>query len=209
MTCPEIRHPAPMPVDLRRFQVLHDEGRGLIQSWFERSLALPETSIFEAFIFAWFAVNGWAACITGTDRDDQLVSSLADASELQTRFDQLIASDPQFRSSVDKFRTMLPVFKAQIIRREGMSANPPGTRAQVIAYYMAHGRIPHRPPCATRHHGTGGSIPADWPHCISGIYQIRCNLFHGEKSVHSEMDKRLVSRAFHVLTGFLRGASLL
>jgi len=35
------------------------------------------------------------------------------------------------------------------------------------------------------------------------LYQVRCNLFHGEKSAHSEMDSQIVYSALQVLVRFL------
>jgi type I restriction enzyme R subunit len=35
------------------------------------------------------------------------------------------------------------------------------------------------------------------------IYQVRCNLFHGDKAPHSEIDRVLVHSAFRILLEFL------
>jgi len=37
-------------------------------------------------------------------------------------------------------------------------------------------------------------VPIDWPHTLSAIYQVRCNLFHGYKGVYSENDISIVSK---------------
>ena len=52
----------------------------LISGWFKRAFAEvdPEgEEVFEPFIFAWFSFNGWAACVTDTDRDAALITALA------------------------------------------------------------------------------------------------------------------------------------
>ena len=63
---------AAVRVDLNRYAALHSEGRKLISGWFERAWkrrdCQPE-DCFEPFIFAWFAVNTWAACVTEVDGD--------------------------------------------------------------------------------------------------------------------------------------------
>jgi hypothetical protein len=46
--------------------------------------------------------------------------------------------------------------------------------------------------------------PLDWPHTLAALYRIRCNLFHGEKAVNSEMDNLIVSIDFRVLLHFLK-----
>ena len=37
------------------------------------------------------------------------------------------------------------------------------------------------PLCAEDHLSAEESIPADWPHVLSMIYQVRCNLFHAAR----------------------------
>ena len=46
-------------------------------------------------------------------------------------------------------------------------------------------------------------MPLDWPHTLEALYRVRCNLFHGEKGLDSEMDALIVSSAFRVLVHFL------
>jgi len=40
----------------------------------------------------------------------------------------------------------------------------------------------------------GESVPIDWPHTLAAVYQVRCNLFHGHKAAHSEMEPAIVFR---------------
>ncbi len=66
--------------DLSQYGVLHEDGKRLIAGWFERAWEArdcePEES-FEPFIFAFIALNAWASCITGCDRDAQWRNALA------------------------------------------------------------------------------------------------------------------------------------
>ena len=39
---------------------------------------------------------------------------------------------------------------------------------------------------------------------LMSIYQVRCNLFHGSKSLRSERDLELVSASANILEGYLR-----
>ena len=39
--------------------------------------------------------------------------------------------------------------------------------------------------------------------------KVRCNLFHGQKSAHSEMDRLIVSAAFLTLVHFVKEAGYL
>jgi hypothetical protein len=56
-------------------------------------------------------------------------------------------------------------------------------------------------------HDTG--IPADWSHLLQAMYQVRCNLFHGEKSVVSDIDHQVVRWSVGILLPFLEAAGYL
>jgi len=49
----------------------------------------------------------------------------------------------------------------------------------------------------------------DWAHTLKAIYRVRCNLFHGEKAIHSEIDQKIVLSAFRVLIHMLKKQKLL
>ena len=42
-----------------------------------------------------------------------------------------------------------------------------------------------------------------WPHTLQALYQIRCNLFHGEKGAHMECDREIVDFALRAMLPFL------
>lgn len=79
-------------------------------------------------------------------------------------------------------------------------------------------QLEYAPACLLRHqngqtakqeHGAlliNDQLPAylDWPHTLAAIYQVRCNLFHGEKSRNSDNDQAIVFAAYRVLVGFMR-----
>ena len=81
-------------------------------------------------------------------------------------------------------------------------------RSQIIKRYLEDPRIenlrhaPYEPQCWKRHRDAGEEVPLDWAHTLAVLYRVRCNLFHGEKARHSEMDQRIVYLAFRVLVGF-------
>ncbi len=210
--CPYREYSGPAPrVDLHRFRALHQEGQRLVTSWFERAYQAREDEgeCFEAFIFAWFAVNGWAACVTGKDRDADYIRALERCQDLQDRFDTLLATDTGFSQSADAFHSLWPIFKAQDIRRGRHHVPANLGRAGIIQHYFGEGLRVYAPGCWSDHQAVGEPVPLDWPHTLAAIYRVRCNLFHGEKSAHSEMDRIIVLAAYRVLIGFFRGARIL
>jgi hypothetical protein len=67
-------------------------------------------------------------------------------------------------------------------------------------YYAFMGNIPN---------GAGEDVSLDWPQTLAAIYPVRCNLFHGEKSAHLEMDREIVCTALVVLMMFFRHSQIL
>lgn len=189
--------------DLTRFDRLHPEGVRLIRGWFKRAWSKrdckPEDS-FEPFIFAWIAFNGWAVCVTDRERDREYIDALIINDHLSDSFNELLSNRTSpFAENAEQFRKLLPIFKAQDIRRHRIILPSEGQRPELIQKYLDAGLTHYEPQCAVRH---GQSIPLDWAHTLPALYQVRCNLFHGEKRAHSEMDQAIVWNAYLVLIHF-------
>ncbi len=198
-------------IDLRRFDLLHPDGRQLVRGWFNKALTSMQDDgeCFEAFIFAWIAVNGWAACVTGRDRDAEYIKALQRSPELRERFTHQLGINHEFRKAAEGFQSYWPIFKAQEIRREGNRAIGLHDRRAIVAHYFSHGLRSFEPECWKAHTDAGHPVPLDWPHTLAAIYRVRCNLFHGEKSAHSEMDSQIVRSALNVLVTYFRAAEIL
>ncbi len=98
---------------------------------------------------------------------------------------------------------MWPIFKAQKLHRKGIFGWQRVDRAALVNAYLAADVDDYQPKCWERHIRESGEVPLDWPHTLEALYRVRCNLFHGEKFAHSEMDQMIVSAAFRVLVHFL------
>jgi hypothetical protein len=212
MICPEIqgRVRNPAPVVRQRYSELHPEGKRLIAGWFNRANAprAGDGDLFEAFIYAWIAMNAWGACVTGEDKDRRYVVALAGDRGLGREFSELRANDPEFEQAVLLFAGFWPIFRVTDLRKHHLLHRwPGGDRDRQVDYYLSGGATEVAPECSLRHR-RAGERPDDWAHTLSAIYRVRCNLFHGEKSAHSEMDRGIVAAAFDVLTRFIRGAGL-
>lgn len=210
-SCPYTEPSARPPLQLDKHRWLHEDGRNLILTWFKQAWDKrhDEAATFESFIFAWISVNAWAACVTGEDQDGRYMRRLKEDSGLQDRFQKLVAENHSFRQDTESLVLLLPIFKAQKLRRNDIRPPEGMSRHELVQYYLGKGLSAYEPECAEWHQSRGECIPNDWPHILSAIYRIRCNLFHGEKSAHSEMDQHIVRTAFLVLIGFFRGANLL
>jgi hypothetical protein len=131
------------------------------------------------------------------DRDQDWRDALAACPEVIAGFQAMTGADTDFQKALGEFRSMWPIFKAQQLRAGRISAIG-YTRADIVRYYLSKG-LDIAPPCFEHHRRAGQEVPADWPHTLSALYPVRCNLFHGEKSPHSEMDAGIVYSALQVL----------
>jgi hypothetical protein len=103
--------------DLAKYNRLHPDGRRLISGWFNRALDLGRSEPderFEPFIFAWFAVNGWAACVTELDEDRKYIAALMRTEVLSRAFDQFIADPGQgIGRQARAFAAFWPIFRCR------------------------------------------------------------------------------------------------
>lgn len=209
--CRYVRVSDRSPLKLKKHTYLHPDGSRLITTWFERAWQQRdnENATFESFIFAWMSVNAWAACVTGQDKDHEYLRRLKEDRGLCELFQRIIHEHSTVRRDAEEFVSLLPIFKAQRLRRGNIRAESGLSRTALVQHYIEAGVTEFEPECAEFHRVRGEPIPCDWPHIIAAIYRVRCNLFHGEKAAHSEMDQQIVRSAFLTLTGFFRAANIL
>lgn len=215
MICHELIHTnlSEVRIDFDRYTHLHPEGQRLISGWFERAWGMRDCQgddCFEAFIFAWIAFNGWAACITERDDDYQYLDALKRDQTLSQSFKRLVAipvSPLAFHAL--QFATQWPIFDVRPLRRRHIIVSYEVDRRTVIKRYLDAGVTAFAPKCWKRHDDAKEQVPVDWSHTLAALYRVRCNLFHGEKAAHSEMDQQVVSGAFRTLVHFLRAAQYL
>lgn len=196
-------------IDRGLYTRLHHDGRKLIQGWFDRAKRVCERNYentFEAFIFTWISLNGWGACVAETDGDRKWVEAVAFDDELSQLFQKFLKADPNFKSQAELFKSFWPIFKASEIRRKSLRfADDKAPRKEFVDYYLANGFTKFEPQCWLDHNRLA---PLDWPHTMLTLYRVRCNLFHGEKSRHSEMDNSIVNASFLLLSMFIEKTSL-
>ncbi len=210
MICRELLNPryAGVSVDFERYRMLPPEGRELISDWFARSWEIREGRgkvCFEAFFFAWIAVNGWAACVTACDDASGYLDALKRDPPLCRDFTEFAADEGSpLADAVKQFAAFWPIFKDQSLRRSGMGRRPGETREEMVSRYLERSDVRFAPQCARRHREAGEKIPVDWPHTLAALYQVRCNFFHGEKALSSEMDQQIVSCAYKTLLYFFQ-----
>ena len=187
-----------------------------VGSWIRRFHETQETNVAERMIYLWVSVNAWASTsvpeLEHNHEDIYLVHCMARDEGFNIRFARLYEGSRPFREKVDKFVAMGPVFQVLWLRNNGVDAwNLDEDRASYVRTVLAKGPYIARrgsskdvvpafaPACAGGHMAPGEQIPADWPHVLSMIYQVRCNLFHGGKDYARESDRAFIGLAYAIL----------
>lgn len=187
-------------LDIDRFNGLHKDGRELIRGWIAPANDAQSSSKFEAFIYSWIGFNGWASCCCQVEADRVLLDLMILDAGLAENFNRLTEDGPN-RQSAEKFTRLWPIFKVTDLPDlpEHARRNRPQHRgrAAVVRYYEEHWPNADRAPNCHMTHATG--IKPDWGHTLEGIYRVRNNLFHGQKSGAGHEDKEIVDAAVDIL----------
>jgi len=184
-------------LNLKNAQLLTGNARFLLFSWRRHAAAARcHKNSFEAFIFNWISLNGWAAVVTGSEQDTQWIRALAESRALQEIFNKL-RRDPAFDRETANFGALWPIFRASEQRKLGIPIT--SDRSDVVKASLA-AKIEHQPQCFVAH---SGRPPADWPHTLHALYRVRNNVFHGEKGIWVDADRLIVDTASNVLGAFL------
>lgn len=155
---------------------------------------------FMAFVYRWMAFNGWMSAVTLGDSDREMIDALAAAPRLVDAYDQLMAGDPAFAKGVTAFAAMWPVLNVKSVRAKlGYAAFNQHDRPALLALCAAN-NVRQQP-----QGWVAGSVPS-WEQLLRTIYQVRCNLFHGEKSPQAFRDYELVTGSDKILARFITGS---
>jgi hypothetical protein len=150
-----------------------------------------------AFVYRWMAFNGWMSAVTLGDSDREMIDALAAAPRLIDAYDRLMAGDAAFVKMVEAFAAMWPVLNVRSVRAKlGYAAFRQHDRPALLALCAAN-KVKQQPQV-----WVAGSVP-NWEQLLRTIYQVRCNLFHGEKSPQAFRDYELVTASDKILAHFI------
>lgn len=188
-----------------------------VQAWIRRFSETDEDNVSEKLIYLWVTVNAWASKsvpdLSRNHEDTYLVHCMAKDNALSDRFLTLHQNNTEFQTTVNSFLDIAPVFQALWLNNNGIEPwNIADDRREFVNRVVAkdpfivsirndkENRFPaFSPACALEHLQAGEPIPADWPHLISMIYQVRCNLFHGGKKYNRDSDRKFIELAYKIL----------
>lgn len=152
---------------------------------------------FMSFIYRWMAFNGWMSAITLEDTDAAMINALVAAPRLVGAYQQLRANDAEFRQVVDEFTALWPVLNVRSARDKlGYGTFWENDRATLLQLCAA-AKVRQQPT-----QWVPDNEPT-WEQLLRTIYQVRCNLFHGEKSPQAIRDRDLVAASDRTLAKFI------
>lgn len=177
------------------FQVMEAETKDLVLDLMEN--ADRQRSAFMSFVNIWMAFNGWMAAVTERETDADMIRDIAANKRLISAYYELMESSQTFLRLILDFAAMWPVLNVRDVRKKlGRDAFWRLEREALIAACEA-ANVKQQP--------AGwkiGAIPS-WEQSLRTIYQVRCNLFHGEKSPQNVRDRQLILKSDRILRAFL------
>ena len=181
--------------------------------WVMRSRrALGNQQHFEALIYSWISFNAWVGRVVvdrdKSSRDRFLVASAAMDESLSTRFCRVLQTDEGTAQAAHWFHSLWPVFKARSLSDHELDAwrgseyeERTAFRTRCFDRRLGRGDwapscfIGHQPRCTSSVEYNPEHVPLDWAHTLHAIYMVRCNLFHGGKSIRYSGDVEIVELA--------------
>jgi hypothetical protein len=180
-----------------------DEAAPLLFSWRDHAReAQAYDNPFEAFIFNWIAFNGWAERATDREQDAQWIRALAKSHGMRKIFADALG-DTRFSRTASDFADLWPILKAS--EQRALAIPWSGDRREAVDRALMAG-VAHQPQCFLLH---SRKPPLDWPHTLHALYRVRNNLFHGEKGMWIDADRRVVTVASDLLAAYLDTSMLL
>jgi hypothetical protein len=179
-------------------------GRDLVFAWHQKARSAAKRQhhdSFDAFMRLWIGFNQWAMRVTEADFDADMIRKLAESPALNRAFAKLLAGDREMQTYVKVFAAFWPIFNVKDLRKKGLRHQHLELPRPGYVTKMREADVQHAP------RGNLDRNKPSWDHTIRAIYQVRCNLIHGEKGDSSE-DYNIVEGAYRVLLSFVERTEL-
>jgi hypothetical protein len=179
-------------------------GKDLVSLWHQRARSAGDEQhhdSFDAFTRLWTGFNQWGMRVTEADFDADMIRKLAESPALNATFAELLANDNQFLTYAKVFAGFWSIFNVKDLRKKGLRHQFLQLKRPEYVRRMLDANVQHAP------RGDFDRGKPTWNDSIRAIYQVRCNLIHGEKGDSSE-DYHIVEGAYRVLLSFIDGVDL-
>lgn len=187
--------PRPPVTNFANFRIIEPEARDLVFDLMQN--ADRQRSAFMSFVNIWMAFNGWMAAVTERETDADMIRDFAANDRLIDAYTALMEGSRPFHRLVSEFAAMWPVLNVRDVRKKlGRDAFWRLQRDELIADCDA-ANVKRQPSA-----WSAGDTPS-WEQLLRTIYQVRCNLFHGEKSPQNQRDRQLILKSDRILRTFI------
>lgn len=174
----------------------NQESKRIVRVWFERSNCRTGYDTFDRFISLWISLNCFYVAELFTKLSTQTpgkkepgewqyIAEIARDEGFLGIFNDLQA-DTAFSNHLDRL--------GDLVNGSAFITHYPGKIADM------------RPSRLSEKHAVVFTNPRDFKQFIESSYQVRCNLFHGNKSPSNDADVQLVDEFLELLTMFLQRA---
>jgi hypothetical protein len=167
-------------------------GRDLVLHWHRRAKVAGDQEYpdsFDAFTRLWTAFNNWGMRVTEADTDADMIRALAESPPLNKAFAELYADDNKLRTYARTFARFWPIFNVKDLRKKKLRYKYMNLERSEYVKKLLGAHVKHAP------RGTFDRDKPTWNATLRTIYQVRCNLIHGEKGDSSE-DYHIVEGAY-------------
>lgn len=175
-------------IDFQRFEALRPEARGVVFNLLEQSQDARRP--FERFMFLWMSFNGWMNCVTNGDFEARMIEELASDLALAAAFERIVLGGDN-AGIIHEFAEWWPIFDVKSIRKvvgiDGLYQHQ--YRDEFLEAHSANPKVKRKP-----ERWVAGHRPR-WEDLVWAIYQVRCNLFHGDKASSNPGDVEIVRLA--------------
>lgn len=179
-------------------------GKDLVHLWHHRAKSASERQdydSFDAFTRLWTGFNQWGMRVTEVESDADMIRKLAESPALNRAFSELLERDNQALAYGRVFALFWPIFNVKHIRKKGLRHQFLGLDRPEYIRQLRSRHVQHQP------RGNFDRDDPSWDQTIRAIYQVRCNLIHGEKGDASE-DYHIVEGAYRILLTFIDSVNL-
>lgn len=182
-------------INIANFQIMEPETRDLIGDLMAN--ADRQRSAFMSFVNVWMAFNGWMTAVTERETDADMIRAVVANRRMTENYGALMERSTLFHRHVSEFAAMWPVLNVRDVHKKlGRDAFWCLDRHS-LASACAAANVKRQPIA-----WAAGDTPS-WEQLLRTIYQVRCNLFHGQKSPQNVRDRQLILKSDRILRTFL------
>lgn len=187
-------------LDFARFGELHPQVRDVCFGYYDRAQRDVARDEYAGLMDLWVAFANWMACVTEAELDADMVRDVAANDRMRAAFERIAQEDPAFRAELVEFSMQWPIYRSQDIVQHYGREYPYrfSTREEFTASIAGDPRVRRSP------RGWEAGKEPSWPDLIASIYQVRCNLMHGHKSVQRLSDRKLVGSSYRLLLAYIQ-----